>query len=302
MKKLFLLVVGLLLLGTLDARAQFAQGNLTWGNGTSNITNDFTVPFFNGNWPTAPTPGNFTQTLTVTGINPNPTLSWSGVHGNPPMTPGTPAILVTAANGAAITNGSQVPVGVYTVYFYNAGSGTVRQIVDPGAYTWDTFQHSFNITQGPGSQQINATVGWRTTREPNPQQQQGQQIQPQGGPQQTNQPPVVPPQGQGTYTRWTFAIIQRWNQTVNKQVLNSRLGQRHPNQRPANRGYYPRLLLRAGYPLNATLSTTTTPAGKTTVKVTFPGRKTTKGQSSISNGRVYQTRSVLSGGSGRARR
>ncbi len=108
-----------------------------------------------------------------------------------------------------------------------------------------------------------------------------------------------------------YAILQRWNQTVNKQVLNSRLGQLHPNQSPATRGYVPRLLLRAGYPLNASLTTTTniTPfggktfGGKTTgVKVTFPGHKTTTGLSSISNGRVYQTRSVISRGSGRASR
>jgi len=107
-----------------------------------------------------------------------------------------------------------------------------------------------------------------------------------------------------------YAILQRWNQTVNKQVLNSRLGKFNPNAKVTG-GYVPRLLLRAGYPLNANLSTTTkiTPfggkifGGKTTgVKVAFPGHKITTGQTSISNGRVYQTRSVISRGSGRASR
>ena len=112
-----------------------------------------------------------------------------------------------------------------------------------------------------------------------------------------------------------YAILQRWNQTLNKQTLNSRLGQFHPNAKVTG-GYVPRLLLRAGYPLNAALTptTTTTPivrgntgvittGGKTTgLKVIFPGRKTTTGQSSVSNGRVYQTRSVLSRGGGRASR
>ncbi len=108
-----------------------------------------------------------------------------------------------------------------------------------------------------------------------------------------------------------FAILQRWNRTVNKQVLNTKLGQFNPNSSSYPGGYYPRLLLRAGYPLNAGLTPTTTITpfggkafgGKTTgLKVTFPGRKITTGQTSISNGRVYQTRSVVGSGGGRPRR
>ena len=304
MKKLFLLMVGLLLLGTMNARA---QANIRWANGTSNVTNDFYVPYNAGanNWPTVAAPQNFTVNFTVSGSN--LTLSWQtngngSIPGQARMMPGTPQIEVKNAAGQVIQSGAQVTAGNYNVTCWNTlaniGNQQVRAIVEPNTFPpiWDTYQITFTISQGQGAQPVNATAGWRTTRQrqSQQQQQQGQQQQQQGTQQQQ--------QGTVFNFRGMYALLQRWNQTVNRQVLNSRLGQFNPNSRSYPGGYVPRLLLRAGYPLNASLSTTTTPAGKTAVKVTFPGRKTPTRQSSISNGRVYQTRSVLSRGGGRAKR
>jgi len=305
MKRLFLLVFGLVLLGTASAQA---QANITWANGSSNVTNDFTVPYNAGtsSWPTVPVPQGFTVNFTVTGSN--PTLSWQAngngsIPGQARMIPGTPQIEVKNAAGQVIQSGAQVPAGTYNVTCWNTlanigGSQQVRAIIDPVTVPpiWDTYQCTFTISQGQGGQAGTATAGWRTTRQSaTQQQQQGTQQQQQGTQQQQ--------QGSVFNFRGMYALLQRWNQTVNKQVLNSRLGQFRPNAKVAG-GYVPRLLLRAGYPLNASLTpTTTTPSGKTTrLKVTFPGRKSNTGQSSISNGRVYQTRSVLSRGSGRASR
>ena len=300
MKRLFLLVFGLVLLGTASAQA---QANITWANGSSNVTNDFTVPYNAGtsSWPTVPVPQGFTVNFTVTGSN--PTLSWQAngngsIPGQARMIPGTPQIEVKNAAGQVIQSGAQVPAGTYNVTCWNTlanigGSQQVRAIIDPVTVPpiWDTYHLTFTMSSAGsgGGQNVWATAGWRTTRQSATQQQQ------QGTQQQQ--------QGSVFNFRGMYALLQRWNQTVNKQVLNSRLGQFRPNAKVAG-GYVPRLLLRAGYPLNASLTpTTTTPSGKTTrLKVTFPGRKSNTGQSSISNGRVYQTRSVVGSGGGRPRR
>jgi len=152
-----LAVIFTLLMSVLSLEAQFVQAALD-GLRDQQVT----LPYDQqtGNWPGQTTTelGLGLISFTITGSNPDPTLSWSAVSASRDAP--IPVPEVRNAMGVLINSGTQVPAGTYNLVYPENHSWT-----DPGvdgAY----LNYEYDLTQGAAGNLVRVSVRFNLVRGP----------------------------------------------------------------------------------------------------------------------------------------